>query len=204
MGQAVLLLSGGLDSGSLLYWAIVQDFVVLPLYVDYGQVTQPGEWQAVCRLLESLNLQPIEPLSVQDVAALGSGTLIGSSAALQNASEYFPSRNLLLIALAAMSGHKQRAEHILIGLVADAAASFPDCSSEFLQCANVLLQLEHPQVTLQAPFISRSKVEIVQEAMGYGFRPELTFSCNRLPDHHCWQCSSCLDRFRVFRQLGLT
>jgi len=198
--KAVILLSGGLDSGSLLFWVLHRGWDVLPLFVDYGQVTQPAEWQAVCALLDLADLAPIEPVSIPEVARLGTSMLTGSTADL---AEYFPSRNLLLVTLAAMYSFVQDVSHILIGLVADASAALPDCSKQFLHTLQSVLNIEYPRLSLEAPFIERSKIEVVREAIAYGLEPELTFSCNRFSDHHCWACSSCLDRLRVLRGLGI-
>jgi 7-cyano-7-deazaguanine synthase len=200
MNQVVLLLSGGLDSSSLLFWALNKGWDVLPLFVDYGQITQPSEWQSVCALLDLAGLPPTTPIAVSEIACLGTGTLAESTA---DVTDYFPSRNLLLLTLAAMYSFVNDVSHIMIGLIADAAAALPDCSSQFVDRVRDVLNIEYPHLNVQAPFIERSKMEIVSEAMAYGLQPELTFSCNRLPDHHCWECSSCLDRLRVLEGLHL-
>src|ERR1700690_2291490 len=99
--KCILLLSGGLDSGSLLFWAKYHKLEILPLYVNYGQISFPGEWQSVKYLLKSVGEAPISPLSVPDIATFGAGTLVGK-ANKNPVDQYFPSRNILLLTLAAM------------------------------------------------------------------------------------------------------
>jgi 7-cyano-7-deazaguanine synthase len=199
VNRTILLISGGLDSSSLLFWALHRGYEVLPLFVDYGQATQPAEWQAVCALLELAGLSACRPVSLPNVASLGTGSLSRSTSHMP---KYFPSRNLLLVTLAAIHAYANNVSHIMIGLIADTASSLPDCSIQFIENLQSLLSIEHPQLTIEAPFIERYKAEIVQEAIVNGLKPEITFSCNRLANHHCWTCPSCLDRLRVLRDLG--
>lgn len=200
--KSILLLSGGLDSGALLFWALHQGIEVLPLFINYGQKTFPGEWQSVKFLINSTGINPIMPLDVSQIASLGTGTLASGSEECLPSDQYFPSRNMLLITLAAMYAYQNRVSTILIGLIADTASSLPDCSSKYIKKAGSVFHLEYPKLQLRAPFITRSKVEIVREAKFYGFIPENTFCCNRLPDHHCWTCPSCIDRMNTLEQLN--
>lgn len=200
--KSILLLSGGLDSGALLFWALSQGIDVLPLIVNYGQVTFPGEWQSVKFLINSTGLSSIKPLHIPKIASLGSGTLVTRIDENPPNDQYFPSRNLLLITIAAMYAYKKNASSIYIGLIADTAEILPDCSLYFLKKAQQVIQVEYPNLRLEAPFITRSKLDVVSEALKRGFIPENTFCCNRLPDHHCWSCPSCLDRLRTLKSLN--
>lgn len=200
--KSILLLSGGLDSGALLYSSLHQGIEILPLFVNYGQVTFPGEWFSVRHLLESNKLPPIKPLDVQNISTFGAGPLTRSNERILPVDQYFPSRNLFLITLAAMYAYQERFFSILIGLIADTANILPDCSPEFLLRTNKTLQLEYPEIQVTAPYITRSKLDIVREAMEYGFIPENTFCCNRFSDHHCGVCPSCIDRFNILAKLN--
>lgn len=200
--KSILLLSGGLDSGALLYSSLHQGIEILPLFVNYGQVTFPGEWFSVRSLLESTKLPPIKPLDVQNISTFGAGTLIQSKEKILPIDQYFPSRNLFLITLAAMYAYQIKVSSILIGLIADTANSLPDCSPDFLLHINDTLQLEYPELQVTAPYITRSKLDTVREAMNYGFIPENTFCCNRFSDHHCGKCPSCIDRFNILAKLN--
>lgn len=165
-----------------------------PLFVDYGQPCQPGEYRAARTLIEVIGLEPIEIVSVPQVAHIGVNTL-------RNGTEYFPSRNLFLLTLAAMYAYRLDISDLMIGLIRDSADMLPDCSPEFLKRVGQLLNLEYPRLTIHAPFITRTKNDIVQEAVQYGLNPQVTFCCNDLADHHCWRCSSCQDRLHTLRSL---
>jgi 7-cyano-7-deazaguanine synthase len=200
--RAILLLSGGLDSGSLLFWLINRGWSILPLHIDYGQPTEPGEWRAVKSLLDVVGLEPIVRVSIPEVESLlyevPDSSHIGNSK-----EEYIPSRNLLLLTLASMYARTNGVSRIMIGLIKGTSALFPDTSSEFLVSVQKTLRVEFPGMILEAPYLNRTKFDVVSDAIAYGLLPELTFSCNLLPDRHCWQCSSCFDRHRIFEDLGL-
>jgi 7-cyano-7-deazaguanine synthase len=135
------------------------------------------------------------------VAKLASGTLAGRKS--EKSTEYFPSRNLFLLALAAMYAHSLDIDTIMLGLSANSSELFPDTSPTYLTRVRNVLRLEYPNISVKAPFIEEEKTEVVSAASELGLLPELTFSCNRLEKRHCWDCSSCADRLRVFEQLDI-
>lgn len=194
--KSVLLLSGGLDSGALLFWAKNQGIEVFPLFVNYGQVSFSGEWLSIQSLLLKAELSPILPLNVSEVFKLGFRNLEVKNNHIP-IDQYFPSRNLFLLTLAAIYAYRIDVHSILIGLIGDTTNLLPDCSIEFMEKAQSVLRIEYSDITVDAPFITRSKIDIVREAMQYGFEPEVTYCCNRQSDHHCWQCPSCIDRYKV-------
>ena len=199
--KTVLLLSGGLDSGSLLFWAKAKKFQIFPLFVNYGQPSYHGEWLAVKNLLKSLDLPPIRPVNVSSIGQLGYDAL--KKERLHIETQYYPSRNTLLLTLASILAYKNGANNILIGLVKDTAQVFADCSEQYVQKINFLLKLEHPKMEVRAPFITISKLDAVKESLDFGFNPSVTFCCNRFSDHHCWSCPSCADRLKILSELKM-
>jgi 7-cyano-7-deazaguanine synthase len=200
--KCVLLLSGGLDSGSLLFWAKNQKFDVLPLFVNYGQTSFPGEFSSVQYLLKKAGSQPVSPINIPEIYKLADNNPNETSGGL-SIYQYYPSRNLLLLTLAAMFAYKNDISLILIGLISDTINILPDCSPEFINQVQKILQIEYPKIIISAPYISRSKIDIVEEAIEFGLEPGNTFCCNRLADHHCWSCPSCIDRRRVLETLNM-
>ncbi|PKO09787.1 MAG: hypothetical protein CVU40_07830 [Chloroflexi bacterium HGW-Chloroflexi-2] len=200
--RCVILLSGGLDSTSLLYWAKKRNFQIYPLYINYGQIPFPGEWSSTKYFLKKFDFPEIEPFDVSKLATIGSGSLVDSDEKLLS-DQYFPSRNLFLLILAAIYAKKVNASNILIGLIKDSAESLPDCSIKYIKRAQALLKIEYPAIQILTPFIAETKNKVVKDALLLGFEPEKTFCCNRYSDHHCWECPSCLDRLRIFTELGL-
>ncbi|MEN6511384.1 MAG: 7-cyano-7-deazaguanine synthase [Chloroherpetonaceae bacterium] len=198
----VLLLSGGLDSSSLLFWALKQKYNLFPLFVNYGQPSFPGEYLAIQNLLGSVYVPEVKLLDVEKVFPLA-GKITKSEILMSKRSQYFPSRNLLLLSLAAIYAYQTESTHILIGLIGDVSSTLPDCSRDFIDKAESLLRIEYPKICIDTPFIYRSKISIVREAIQNGLKPEITFCCNLLPNHHCWKCPSCVDRFNIFKELGM-
>jgi 7-cyano-7-deazaguanine synthase len=203
INQIVLLISGGLDSGALLFWAIHNGLEVFPLFIDYGQISKPGELRAVTSLLALTHTYPLKVVSIPDIASIGYQPVWGENAREENTRDYFPTRNLLLLTIASIYAFQKGVLQILIGLIADTANVLPDCSTHFLDAANQIFRVEYPNLRIEAPFIRRSKIDIVKEASRFGYRPELTFCCNRQQNHHCWRCPSCQDRYSILSNLNL-
>lgn len=199
--EAVLLLSGGLDSASLLFWLLKRDWHVFALHVDYGQVTEPSEWTAAQTVSKLATAPTPVILSVPEITNLVDGTLVEKRS--RGISEYFPSRNLLLLTIATIYAYRLDVTTVMLGLVAGTSSLFPDTSPAFISSVENTFRTEHSAIELITPLIEQDKMQIVVDAMECGLQPELTFSCNSMAQRHCWQCSSCLDRLKVFKALDI-
>jgi 7-cyano-7-deazaguanine synthase len=200
--RALLLLSGGLDSSSLLFWMKAEGILPVSLFVDYGQPTSSAEW-AAARAVSSTAGVP-EPLFLRTDRVFPEVTsLVPDHRTTEAKPEYFPSRNLFLIALASMYAHQLQVTRIMIGIIAGTSQMFPDTSQEFIHAANKVIVIEHPHITLEAPFATRRKRDILGEALRSGLPFQLTYSCNFNASSHCWGCASCRDRWDAISSLGL-
>ncbi len=194
MTQA-LLLSGGMDSISVAWWYRP----AMALTIDYGQLAAPAEIEAARAVCGHLSI-PHEVISV-DCRALGSGDMAGQQAdALAPASDWWPYRNQLLITLAGMRALARGAQGLLLGAVAS-DGTHKDGTPAFMDAIDRVMHLQEGALTVEAPAIGLSTVELVRRS---GIpKPMLAWahSCHRA-HVACGQCRGCNKYFDVWRELG--
>lgn len=211
--KAVLLFSGGLDSTTVLAFALQQGYEVYPVSFDYGQ-KHVVELQAARRVAAVYGV----PLKV---IPMGAHALIGS--ALTDAdksvpdfvangaipSTYVPARNTVFLALALAYAEVLGAQDIFLGVSAVDYSGYPDCRPEFIEAfehlANVATKMavEGEAIRLHAPLIHLSKAETIRLGAQLGVDYGLTISCYRAAPETgaaCGECDSCVLRKQGFRQ----
>jgi 7-cyano-7-deazaguanine synthase len=193
----LILLSGGLDSAAALF---TTDFSECSsaMFIDYGQRTARAEQSAAQRLAD-LRGVAFRVVAVPGLAALGAGSLTGRPEAHgadgesdQQRDEWFPARNLMLLAIAGVAVGRAGGGEIIFGTQ---TVAYRDTRPAFFAAAQAALTDGLPvshQVTLTVPMVSRE--EGLSAAVANGLDPRMTFSCNRRADRHCWRCASCTDR----------
>lgn len=219
--KAVVLLSGGLDSTTCLALALqnYEPGEVLALNMFYGQ-KHDREMQSARDVakhygveLMELDLSPI--FAKSDCSLLKASTVAipeGSYAEQQKehpgkpVSTYVPFRNGLMLAAAASIAVSVGAQIIYYGAHADDAAgnAYPDCTPYFSAAMNnAVYEGTGGQVILHAPFIERTKADIVELGTKLDVPYELTWSCYAGGDHPCGKCGTCIDRQKAFEANGL-
>ncbi|MCM1567396.1 MAG: 7-cyano-7-deazaguanine synthase [Dehalobacter sp.] len=196
--KVVLLYSGGIDSTVLLYWLAKRNFIVYPMFINYGQISFPGEFEAIKVILTSDLFNRLLILDVKKIRDIGTGTLCEdypsdlSSRKEWFIKEFFPNRNLILIALAATYSYRIKCKNISIGLVGQ--NSYEDTKESFLNEIKIILGMSLGNYEIIAPFTGQPREKVIQEAVRLRVPIEKTFSCNSMGDKHCNFCTSCLDR----------
>ena len=215
--DAVLLLSGGLDSYTAGAIARQQGFRLCALTVRYGQV-HGAEVDAARRVARALDVVNHVVVSV-DLATFGGSALTGDGAvpkdrALSDATipaTYVPARNTVLLALALACTEVRGARDLVIGVNALDYSGYPDCRPEFLDAFERVAVLgtkagaEGGAFQIFAPLVNLSKADIVRRGTALGVDYGLTHSCyDPLPDGRpCGHCDSCRLRARGFADAGL-
>jgi len=206
MRKIVCLLSGGVDSSTLLYRAKHLGNEVVALTVDYGQI-QRSELEASKRIAESCNV-PLLVLDVRDVGAFALSSLTGHGEVPSGPQTdqtvpitYVPYRNALFIILASIVAHQLGYNTVAISIHAR-DRNYPDCTPEFVSAVNALLDC-YNGISLDAPFLNRRKHEIIQLGESLGVPWELTWSCYRSGSKHCFDCPSCHERIQAFQKAGV-
>jgi len=204
--KQVVLLSGGVDSSVLLYRAARQGDEVVALTIDYGQI-QRSEARASMQIARSCGV-PHLVLSVRDAGLFLKSALTGyievpfgpQTVGTIHAT-YVPYRNAFLIILASMVAHSEEYDTVAIAIHAR-DRNYPDCTEKFVQAMQALLDC-YNGTHLDAPFLHFAKHEIVRLGESYGVPWELTWSCYRSTDVHCFDCPSCFERIQAFQRAGV-
>jgi len=218
MPKAVVLLSGGLDSSTVLAMAIETGYDVTTLTFDYGQ--RHSKEVESARLVAShfgvrdqivtkLDLSNISKSSLTDRTAEIPQRLSRSEIDSNIPSTYVPSRNLVFLSVASSLAESIGADAIFIAANSVDFSGYPDCTPEFIEAFQKALEVgtkagrEGRSARVMAPIINRSKAEIVKEAVRLGVPLELTWSCYRGGPRACGRCDSCVLRLQGFAEAGL-
>jgi 7-cyano-7-deazaguanine synthase len=210
MKRAVVLLSGGLDSATVLAIANSQGFLCHALSVSYGQ-RHSAELAAAARVARALHAAEHRTMQV-DLAGIGGSALTDPALSVPESPTtgipitYVPARNTLMLSLALGWAEVLEARDIFIGVNAVDYSGYPDCRPEFIQAFQRLAQLatkagvEGNRVSIHAPLIEMSKAEIIQSGIGLGVDYSLTVSCYQADEEGaaCGKCDSCRIRAQGF------
>jgi 7-cyano-7-deazaguanine synthase len=202
----VLILSGGMDSFTLLHQALNQNYEVDCLTFDYGQrhIKEIECARLVCHENNLSNLQ-IKIANVESIfaaSALTSDSIEmphGSYQAESMQSTIVPNRNMLFISHAIAYAISKNINQVWYGAHAGDHFIYPDCRPEFLSAMNAVAQICHTfPISVEAPFLNYSKAEIVKIGLGLGIDYSKTWTCYEGQDLACGKCGSCNERLEAF------
>ncbi|MEH6490592.1 7-cyano-7-deazaguanine synthase QueC [Halopseudomonas sp.] len=209
-GKAVVLLSGGLDSATVLALAQAQDYQCYSMSFDYGQ-RHRAELDAAKALARAAGVVEHKVIGL-DLDGMGGSALTDSSLAVPEQPQagipvtYVPARNTVFLSLALGWAEVLGAQDIFIGVNAVDYSGYPDCRPEFVhafeQLANLATRagVEEQPFRIQAPLQHLSKAEIVQAGSRLGVDYALTVSCYQADQlgQACGRCDSCRLRAEGF------
>jgi len=220
--KAMVLFSGGVDSTTCLALAVKEHGAenVTALSIGYGQ-KHSREIQAAQKLASYYNVE-WKQLDLSTIFADSDCSLLaGSEEEIPKetyadqlsetdgkpVSTYVPFRNGLFLASAASMALSLGCEIIYYGPHADDAAgnAYPDCSEEFNNAMNTAIYLgSGKQLRIEAPFVAKTKKEIVKLGLELGVPYEMTWSCYEGGEKPCGVCGTCRDRQAAFLANGVT
>jgi len=203
MKQAVVLLSGGLDSATTLAIARSEGYACHCLTVDYGQ-RHRAELAAAARVARALSAASQKVLAI-DLTAVGGSALTDRSIAVPEAPTpgipvtYVPARNTILLALALAWAEVLGAQDIYFGANAVDYSGYPDCRPEYMRAFESLANLatraavEGAMLALHTPIIDLAKAEIIRRGIALGVDYGLTVSCYQAAEdgRACGRCDAC-------------
>lgn len=217
--QAVVLVSGGMDSAALLHYVVKRlgCTAVHALTYRYGQKHEREIEMAACqcRSLTQVTDWKIVDISVLGEMTAGASALTDSTIAvpdleaipeeqLSQPPTYVPNRNMVLISLAAAYGESRGCETVFYGAQAQDKYGYWDCTAEFLERLNHVLSLNRRQpISVQAPFVAMRKAEELAIGLELGVDFSRTWSCYRGGTRACGQCPSCRERLQAFNEVGV-
>lgn len=213
--EAVVLVSGGLDSATVLAMAVDQGFRCHALSFDYGQ-RHRRELLAAADVADSLGAQQHRVVKL-DIGWMGGSALTDRQIDVpQQAQEgipvtYVPARNTIFLSIALGWAEVLRAQNIFIGANAVDYSGYPDCRPEFIEAfqhlANLATQagVEGDGFHIQAPLVHMSKADIIRAGTALGVDFSKTVSCYSLDENGaaCGTCDSCRLRAEGFRAAGV-
>ena len=210
MSKAVILLSGGLDSTTVLAIAKSQGYDCYALSFDYGQ-KQRSELESSISIAKKSNVieHRIMKISLSDI---GGSALTDQSIDVPKYSEsdeipitYVPARNTIFLSFALAWAEVVDCQTIFIGVNALDYSGYPDCRPEFIEAFENMANLatkqsvEGDRIQIKTPLINMTKAEIIQKGLGLGVDYSETTSCydaNTLGEA-CGECDAC-----VLRKIG--
>lgn len=210
---AVVLVSGGLDSATVLAIAMAEGFACLPLTFDYGQRNRT-ELNAASAVCESLNA-PAPKVIKLDLRAIGGSALTADIDVPKDQPAdqpgipvtYVPARNTLFLSYALAYAEAAGAHDIFIGVNAVDFSGYPDCRPAFISAFENLANLatregvEGRRISVHAPLIDLTKADIIRRGVALGVDYALTRSCyDPVGGQACGRCDSCSLRRRGFEQ----
>lgn len=204
MKKAVVLLSGGLDSATVLAIARDQGFQCYALSVDYGQ-RHRSELEAARKVARSLHSYAHQIIKL-DLTAFGGSALTDQTMEIPTSGDkteipvtYVPARNTIMLSLALAWAETLQSQDIFVGVNAVDYSGYPDCRPEYIQAFEQMANLatkagvEGKKLTIHAPLMHLSKKEIIQAGLALGVDYGLTVSCYQADEtgRACGICDSC-------------
>jgi len=212
--QAVILLSGGMDSCVCAAQA-VHDFgpqAVAALHISYGQRTEAREQQSFREIADRLKIERRLILRNEAFPLIGGSALTDTNIAVPESGEigagipvtYVPFRNAHFLAAAVSWAEVLGATKVYIGAVEQDSSGYPDCRPAYYSAYNEVIRAgtREGAIHIVTPLIAMRKREIVRLGLKLGAPFELTWSCYSRLDRACGVCDSCVLRLRAFEQAG--
>ena len=218
--KAVVLLSGGLDSATVLAMARADGFDAWALSFSYGQ---RHSWELECAGKVAASLGAHEHRIAEiDLRAFGGSALTAEIDVPKGRSEaemsggipitYVPARNTIFLSFALAWAEVLGASDIFIGVNALDYSGYPDCRPEFIEAFERMANLAtkagvegRQRLTIHAPLIALTKAQIIERGLALGVDYGLTSSCYDPSGtgEPCGACDSCVLRQKGFRENGI-
>jgi 7-cyano-7-deazaguanine synthase len=214
--KAVVLVSGGLDSSTVLALALQQGYRCYTLSFDYGQ-RHRSELEAAKRVSELMKVEEHKIVRL-DLGTIGGSALTDTTIDVPEQETagipvtYVPARNTVFLSIALGWAEVLEADTIFLGVNAVDYSGYPDCRPEYISSFETMANLatragvEGKKLSIQAPLIDMTKGEIVSAGASLGVDYSQTVSCYQasIEGLACGKCDSCRLRLEGFNQAGIS
>lgn len=216
--KAVILFSGGLDSTTLLYWALAQKKEVYVLSFDYGQrhSLEIKLGHQLCRQLGlpheiiRIDLRPVVVSALTDpkIGLPKFQEIIQDQKLIGPPATYVPFRNGIFLSLAAAWAETRSIEEILCGFHVLDSPAYPDTTESFVQAMEEAINRGTKaafgsfRFRIICPFLSLKKVDILRLGLSLGADYSYSLSCYRGEEIPCFECPACHFRQQAWQELG--
>ncbi len=214
MNDCVAIVSGGMDSVTLLHWLVKKEHRY-PAVISfmYGQkhskeieFAERNAQMVGCESHVVLDLGLLKPL-------LATSALVGEDVAIPQIQDvrgdpqpatYVPNRNMIFLALAAAYAESHGVSQVFYGAQRHDMYGYWDTTAEFRERLNTVYALNRKNsIRIEAPFVDRSKADIVRMGLDMGVDYALTWSCYQGQELACGRCPTCAERLEAFNQVGI-
>lgn len=218
--KAVVLVSGGLDSSTVLAMARQQGFDVYAISFNYAQ-NHIVELEKIGQFIKKYNVKEHRVINL-DLSAFKSSALVSRDVDVPKYQKvddlgddipvtYVPARNTIFLSYALGYAEVVGAHDIFIGAHNTDAANYPDCRIEYLESYEKMASfatkvgVEGQKISIRAPLIKMSKAEIVATGLKLGVDYSSTISCYdpTIDGKSCGKCHACLVRLKAFESNGV-
>lgn len=217
--KALVILSGGMDSTTLLYDLLGKGFECSAIGFNYGQrhSKELDRAKMICVALpgRSETNVPMRTVWLEDWADSLKGNALTDRAVEVPEGHYesesmkdtvVPMRNAVMLSMAISVASANGIGHVAIGVHAGDHAIYPDCRPEFIDSLQAMADrsLEgNARVGVMAPFINKRKTDIVRIGDSLGVPWDWTWSCYKGNELHCGKCGTCVERHEAFKEAGV-
>ena len=216
MSKAIVLLSGGLDSTTVLAIAKAHDFECYALSFDYGQ-KQRSELESAKNIANQSKVVEHRIMKIS-LADIGGSALTDDKIDVPKYSEsneipvtYVPARNTIFLSFALAWAEVIDCQKIYIGVNALDYSGYPDCRPEFIKAFEDMANLatkqsvEGEKIEIKTPLISMTKAEIIQKGLSLGVDYSQTISCYLANSNGeaCGECDACVLRINGFNNANI-
>ena len=213
MKKCVVLLSGGIDSATVLNLAKKRGFFPHALIFDYNQ-----RHRKEIECAKTLAKKAKAPYKIIRMPFPWKGSsLIDRKNGIPNnrtlkeiksgiPSTYVPARNLIFLSMASGFAESIKARAIFIGAHSEDYSGYPDCRKEFFEAFKAVLKKgtkSGSSIKVHAPLLNKNKKDIIKTALELSVPLENTWSCYKGGKNPCGACDSCFFRRRAFKELGM-
>ncbi len=209
MKDSIIILSGGMDSVTLLYEK--QDQIAMAISFHYGSNHNDREIAYAKLHCEKLNITHITiPLAFmkqyfKSSLLAGADQIPVGNYDLDNMkSTVVPFRNGIMLSIAAGVAESNGLKHIMMANHGGDHVLYPDCRPEFVESMNqAIISGTYEKITLEAPYTFLTKADIAKKGKQLGIDYSQTWSCYKGGEKHCGKCGTCIERKAALQEAGI-
>ena len=209
MKDSILILSGGMDSVTMLYE--YRERIAVALTFDYGSNHNKREAQYAKMHCERLGVEHLL-LPLQFIHDYFKSSLLEGADAVPEGhyadanmkSTVVPFRNGIMLAVACGIAESRGLKYVMIANHFGDHSIYPDCRAGFVRAmSQAMAEGTYDGITLFAPYTDISKTDIARRGAALGIDYSLTYSCYKGGEKHCGKCGTCVERKEAMREAGI-